>query len=81
MRKHAIYLLMAVLFVSLFGCSNSDNSEKTQRSATFLHNVVDAGELYLDGDERSYGRISYGSFGNGILLDEGDWDLKNKRRQ
>lgn len=59
----------------LTACSDNSNDVKNDRPVTFLNNVVDAGELYFSDGSRSFGRVSYGTFGNGIMLEEGTREL------
>jgi hypothetical protein len=70
--------LAAVLTFGLAGCGDNSSSSTAEKPAIFLHNVTDAGQLYLDGPSRPYGRINFSSFGNGSLLDVGDWSLQVK---
>lgn len=72
-------MMMASMLLALSACNDDDSSgARNEFAAIFLHHVVDAGELYLDGDERPYGRVSFGRFGNGVLLAEDTWDLDVK---
>lgn len=70
--------LAAVLTFGLAGCGDNSSPSTAEKPAIFLHNVTDAGQLYLDGPDRPYGRVNFSSFGNGPVLDVKEWSLQVK---
>ncbi len=76
--KYTLATLLVVSLAFFVGCKSNDTSTTATKPAIFLHNVTDAGQLYLDGSTRPYGRIDYGTFGNGAMLAVGSWNLQIK---
>ncbi|MCY4043908.1 MAG: hypothetical protein OXE99_02365 [Cellvibrionales bacterium] len=78
MKFFPLASLAALLTLGLTACDDDNGSATPQKPAIFLHNVTDAGQLYLDGPDRPYGRVDFGTFGNGPVLDVKTWALEVK---
>ena len=67
--------LAGLVFLSslLLACSNDDDDTKDQGSIGFLHTVVDAAQIRLEGNDRNFGTFFYESLGAPIALREGGY--------
>lgn len=76
MKKLQLVILSVLASLVLGACSNSSsNNSNSTGFAIFFHNITDAAQLDLNGDDRDYGSINFEQFGNGISLDAKTWDL------